>query len=316
MFNKNQIVVSSFTFLGTILFLAFFTLSGNAQTLYSCESPEAGVAPFIHTINPNTGATLTTTEITLAGATATGCNGLARDPTTGVCWIIINTSSDQSPTPRILATIDPSTGVATSVGNTGDAFSGITFDSSGVLFGVTGDGASTPETLFTLSKSDGTLTFFQTLGNGNDGEAIAFNPDDFLMYHMSGRLSLNVPPNGKIFETINLANNAVTNIPLSSSSPDGDPTEEALALVYAGSGNFYYSDLDFNFWNVDTSGVESFIGAMDHPSKGLAFDCGVLTPPTPIPTLNEWGKIITMVVIGLFAVIGIFAMRRRSTVSS
>ena len=33
MINKNRIIVSSFTFLGMILFLVFFTLSANAQLM-------------------------------------------------------------------------------------------------------------------------------------------------------------------------------------------------------------------------------------------------------------------------------------------
>lgn len=37
--------------------------------------------------------------------------------------------------------------------------------------------------------------------------------------------------------------------------------------------------------------------------------------PPQIPTLSQWGKIIMSGVIGLFAVIGIFAMRRRSVES-
>ncbi len=90
MINKNRIILSSFTFLFTILFITFFSFSGNAQTLYSCESPRGGPNPFLHTIDPNTGATLSTTEITLAGEQIQGCNGLSRDPNTGVCWIVLS----------------------------------------------------------------------------------------------------------------------------------------------------------------------------------------------------------------------------------
>lgn len=39
---------------------------------------------------------------------------------------------------------------------------------------------------------------------------------------------------------------------------------------------------------------------------------GACVPPPQIPTINQWGKIITIAVIGLFALIGIFAMRRRT----
>ncbi|MGK7874075.1 MAG: hypothetical protein AB4426_12405 [Xenococcaceae cyanobacterium] len=35
-------------------------------------------------------------------------------------------------------------------------------------------------------RTDATPTFVTALGNGSDGEAIAFNPDDGLIYHWSG----------------------------------------------------------------------------------------------------------------------------------
>src|SRR5439155_12783760 len=87
---------------------------------------------------------------------------------------------------RQLVKIDSGTGVATSIGNTGDNFAGLAFDSNGTLYGVTGDGATVPETLYTLSTSDASKTLVCTLGNGSDGEVIAFNPDDGLLYHASG----------------------------------------------------------------------------------------------------------------------------------
>jgi hypothetical protein len=68
MIGKNRIIGYFFTFLVTILLLLSFSLSSNAQTLYSCEKPDS-VSPFLYTVNQSTGATLTTTEITLAGET-------------------------------------------------------------------------------------------------------------------------------------------------------------------------------------------------------------------------------------------------------
>jgi len=262
--------------------------------------------------------------MTLSGETVFGCNGLARDPTDGTCYIILKTSQGR-PSTRLLATIDESTGVATLVGNPGDLqISSLAFDSSGTLYATVGDQAGIeppgdrvePETLQTLSKADATPTLFQTLGNGSDGEAIAFNPDDGLMYHFSGNLFLNDPVNGKIFETINLNDNTVTNIPLS--SVDSDEDFETSAFVYNSGNTFLYADIAIlsTFWSVNTSGVESFIGDMDHTSKGLAFDCGVEPDPEPpsgplviIPTMNQWGMIFASIILGIFAVI---ALRRRT----
>jgi len=121
--------------------------------------------------------------ITLAGETVNGGTGLATDPTTGTLWALLKLSGQDG---RELVTIDPETGVATSIGNTGSRFAGIAFDASGNLFGVTGDGGLPPETLATLSKTDGSATFVCSLGLGGDGENIAFNPTDALLYHYSG----------------------------------------------------------------------------------------------------------------------------------
>ncbi|MCH7519169.1 MAG: hypothetical protein IH964_09100 [Candidatus Dadabacteria bacterium] len=217
-------------FIGVLLFAVGLYFPANAQTLYGCQTP-FGVNPFLYTINQNTGAALTTTEITLAGETVNGCTGMAKDPTTGVCWMILNITEPETTNPRVLVTVDEDTGVATLIGDTGDAFSTIAFDASGTLYGVTGDGANVPETLFTLSKTNGLPTFVQTLGNGDDGEAIAFNPVDGLLYHASGFGSLNI---NQIFETINLQNGIVTPISLSD-----DDSSETTALVFSGNNRFY-----------------------------------------------------------------------------
>jgi len=220
MIGKNRIIVCSFTFLVTILILLSFSLSSNAQTLYSCETSFAEGDNILHTIDPNTGATLSTVEIILnTGSPVIGCNGMAQDPTTGTCYMILNVTEPVKPNPRVLAVINPITGRALEIGNTGKPFSSIAFDSSGILYGVTGDQISSsnpidPETLFTLNKFTAQPTFVQTLGNGDDGEAIAFNPNDGLIYHASGNGTLNDPVNGEIFESINPNTGVVTLIDL------------------------------------------------------------------------------------------------------
>ena len=54
------------------------------------------------------------------------------------------------------------------------------------LIGVTGDGATTPESLFALNTANASATFLMSLGQGQDGETIAFNPVNGLVYHASG----------------------------------------------------------------------------------------------------------------------------------
>src|SRR6266850_2092986 len=60
------------------------------------------------------------------------------------------------------------------------------------LIGVTGDGASIPESLFLLNPTNASAIFVMALGNGSEGEAIGYNPDDGLLYHASGLLQSDV----------------------------------------------------------------------------------------------------------------------------
>jgi len=277
--NNFKVKLNVYNFLGIqILVLFIFTLvmttSLNAGVLYTVNS--RGGDANLRIVDESNGQTLSLIGMTLSGETIRGGQGLARDPTSGICWAIL--SVDRILGGRLLVTLDVNTGAATLIGNTTDRFAGIAFDSSGTLFGITGDGGSSPETLFTLSKIDGSPTFFQTLGNGGAGETIAFNPNDGLLYHGSGFSDIS----DKIFETVNLNNNNVTNIPLS-----GDNFDEFIGLVHQSGNSFLFSDFSnlpnfSNLYSITTGGVVSLIGGMDHVAKGLAFNCQAEPPPPPI----------------------------------
>ncbi len=298
----------------TLFLLSYGT--SYAQTLYSCESPNG--LPLLHTIDPDTGATLTTTPIILPGVNIRGCNGLAKDPFTGVCWIAFSTPGSGGDgtggnAQRLLATIDHNTGVATLVGNTGERIAGLAFNKTGdTLYGITGDGddAFIPK-LVILSKQNGSSTFVQNLDNDDDpGETLAFNPNDGLLYRMSGSGDvLNVD---WIFESINPLNMDVNQINLSG---DTSTLFEQLALVHQ-SGNILLSSqreresagIPNALHSITTDGIFTFIGEMDHEAKGLAFDCGVATIARNIPTLSEWGLIA---MAGILGIVGVMAIRRK-----
>ncbi|MCH7949823.1 MAG: hypothetical protein IH875_05030 [Candidatus Dadabacteria bacterium] len=130
--TKSRFVTLSITALTVGLFLLSFTLSGNAQTLYSCVSPNDAVGePLLRIINPNTGATISTLDLNLPGVYINGCNGLAKDPTTGTCYMIISTpktAGGTEPGARILAVLNQSNGSLIEVGNTVQSFADIAFD--------------------------------------------------------------------------------------------------------------------------------------------------------------------------------------------
>jgi hypothetical protein len=204
--------------------------------------------------------------ITLEESTVTGATGLARDPLTDTLYALLKI---QGTSFRVLVTLNESDGEAKKLGNTGENLAGIAFSDDGTLYGVSGDGAVTPETLYTVSTEDGSITFAVQLGNGSDGEALAFNPDDGFLYHASG---IGTPNSTEIFETIDPDNSfAVANVPLS-----GDDYEELTSLTYA-NGSFFAGDRgNINFddpglFSITAGGVSTFLGTIDHVSKGLVY---------------------------------------------
>jgi hypothetical protein len=244
-----------------------------AQDLYSISRDDDQ----LRVIDPADGSTIgSPTTITLSGSTISGGNGLATDPLTGISYALLKLA-DGFPFERYLVTLDLTTGVASMVGNTGARFAGIAFDSGGTLYGVTGDGEQNlvPETLYSLSLSDGAPTFEFTLGNGGPGEAIAFNPVDGLLYHASG-IDDGVNPDDRVFEKIDLVTEVVTDIPLS-----GDGYREIAALAYY-EGEFLATEPALEtlgngvMLSLSDAGVVSFIGSTDHSAKGLLPEPGGL----------------------------------------
>jgi hypothetical protein len=214
---------------------------------------------FLRQIDPYTAATLSSVPMTTGSATVNAANGLAVHPGTNELWAILQLQGSGGN--RALARVNPQTGVATVVGMTGMQFANITFDVTGRLFGVTGDGASTPETLFTLDLTTAAPTFFQTLGNGSDGEAICYHLPTNSLFHASG---LGTPNVTEIFERFDIATRTTTNLPIS-----GGDWDEVLCLAHFTGDNFLVADLNLDLWTATTSGRINMIGSLDHDAKGL-----------------------------------------------
>ncbi len=149
----------------------------------------------LRVIDPNTGATLATSTITLAGERVYGGNGLAAHPMTGELWALLRLDGQFG---RELVTLAPAT------------------------------------------------------------EAIAFNPEDGLLYHASGRFSLEaVDPSGP------------TVMPVATCGPR---FPNAAALTHLGRDVLLLAAHDdSSLYGVTTAGGLSRIGSLDHRSKGLAF---------------------------------------------
>jgi hypothetical protein len=70
--------ISKFTTLSiaavsALFFLVSFTSTTNAQTLYSCVTPEDGNQPFLRIIDPDTGNTVSSFDLSLPGFELRGC---------------------------------------------------------------------------------------------------------------------------------------------------------------------------------------------------------------------------------------------------
>ena len=284
----------------TFLFFGVFVFS---LTTTSAQNYAYGINPYdnhLATFDIDNLEVISEVEITTPGETVNSGNGLAWHPTNGKLYTILKIAGEST---RFLATIIPSTGVATLIGDTGEKLAGITFGSDGTLYAVSGDGGNCQECLFTLDINNASLTFKRNLGAGSDGEVICFNPDDGLIYHGSGRNTNNA------WESIDPVTNNKTSIPIT-----GFDWDELFGLLYIGNNTFLASNLDLELIEIKTDGSSTRLGsvtsAMDVETmyfRGFVFT----TPPFVIPTLSQWG----ILALGMLTLIfGVVMIRERKTI--
>ena len=222
----------------------------------------------IYQIDPATGTISNAHQVTLAGFTVGSSQAMAARPSDGVFFGVIQTTEPA----RRLVTIDPNTGVATSIGVLTNQISSLAFRDNGTLWAVSGDGGSPAETLYTVNTSNAALTLQFALGNGADGETIAFHGNG-LMYHSSGNASAE-------FESVNVDTQVVT--------PIGIAVGEMFAMGYnPTNGQLYGSDIASDLFTIDiATGVRTPIGFINGPNdnRGLAFVSVACPSPTPTPT--------------------------------
>lgn len=219
-----------------LVLIAIVSLSfqANSQNIFYT----VGSDDTLRKVDVDTRTVLSQMPITVSGQVVHKLNGMAQHPTTGVLYAIVQFNGV---TLRELISLDTITGVGTLIGPTGHKFSGIAFNNSSILYGVTGDGSPTPESLYTINLLTGAAIFVMSLGEGTDGEAIAFDSDDNTLYHASG--------NGtKIFETVTIPT-STDSIPLS-----GDAYVEITSLLYDNGGTFIGTSYGL-FYSITTAGV-------------------------------------------------------------
>jgi len=219
---------------------------------------------FIHKINPSTGATISSVEITLAGETVNGGTGIAFNPADGKTYALLKTESDD----RQLVTINLQTGVATLVGESGKLAS-LTFN-SGTLFSVDLDS----DELSTISTANGSVTNLCDL-SVDSGTGLAFNPNDGLLWFATS-------DDFQRIDDFNVVGSCdLTDI----GSNLGSPT----ALVFFNS--FLIVDFQDELNSITGAGVVTFIANMDDDSRGL----------TVIPVSTVGGDMIQMETTSILA---------------
>ena len=144
-----------------------------------------------------------------------GFNGAAVDPSTNDVYVILRLLS---PNGRYLARLDMSTGLATVIGKLNRNFAAITFDNSGQLYGLTGDGDSTdPSTLYSINKTTAGITLLAAYANDWTGETLAYNPNDNKLYRATQTDMFAIDPSDAenpetVYSGKSLLNNSITGL--------------------------------------------------------------------------------------------------------
>jgi hypothetical protein len=175
-----------------------------------------------------------------SGGSLTGMNGIAMNQSTGQIFVVCKQSAV---TGRVLGVLNPLTGLVTIVGNLGDNFSSITFNGNNTLLGVTGDGATVPETVYRIDQANANKTLLRTMGNGADGEVICYNATDNMIYHWSGNGTI-------VYEKMDTSGVTVTGIPII-----GTTNGETFGACFIGNNKFITSNISSRFQNFYANGT-------------------------------------------------------------
>lgn len=268
--------------------------AAEAQQLYSINRDSGE----LYQLDTADAAILSTVQVVLPGEDVIGAGGLTVHPTTNVLYGLLQLNGQPG---RELVTIDPITGLASSIGDTGDQFDGLAFTSAGALYAVMAEEGADPESLHLLNLTDASNTLLDLLDVAGPGEAIGIQRTTNRLFRAS-----DLDLGGHLYQSIDLGTYAATNI-----APFGDDYAEATAMAWAGGNNFFLTDIEGNLFNMTTGGITTLIGHIEDParggggpgggdeiiSKGLAY-----IVPIPEPT--------SLALLGGLALVGLRRRRR------
>jgi len=279
--------------------LTSLLVAANLATWLSPASAQQGAELFslsrdsaiLFTIDRESGGPQSSVTITLPGEIIEGARGLATSPVTQELFAVLSVE-DAGNIRRLLTTIDSVSGMATKISDSqvGRA-AALAFDNSGTLYSgeSANTGAGFENRLYVLDTVTGQRTEFMQIANSEGGIALAVNPLDGQIYHLSGSIIFGDNVGTPVFEKIDTTSMTRTAIPLSgvdmghvramSFGPDGN------FLVIATYNQYGPSQSSGRFFRLTPDGVATLLGSMNHISKGIAFVLPI-TRPEDEPSLS------------------------------
>lgn len=244
----------------------------------------------LFTIDPENGASTGSQAITLAGRSLRGGRGLAASPVTQQLFAVLAFREDGN-TPRLLATIDPVSGIATEITATRlGQTAALAFDTQGTLYGgqAANAGEGFANKLYVFDTVTGERTEFMPIANSEAGLALALNPLDGYIYHLSGSLVFGTDLTTPVFEKIDTATMTRIEIPVS-----GDDMGHVRAMAFGEDGNFLVvgtfdpfgsPTTEGRFFRLTPDGEATILGSMNHFSKGMAYVPPITAPEPEMDT--------------------------------
>jgi len=281
--------MKAFAWLLCVLGLTIFCVAcggGSGGGTVSPTPPSAGPNPLslsrdsaiLYTIDRASGGSLSNVGITLSGEIIEGGRGLATSPVTEELFAVLSVE-DPVDTRRLLTSIEPIAGMATQIGSgTVGRAAALVFDNSGTLYSgeSANTGAGFANKLYVLDTFTGQRTEFMSIANSEGGIALALNPLDGQIYHLSGNIVFGDDVGTPVFEKIDTTTMTRTAVPLS-----GVSVGHVRAMTFGPDGNFLVvatydqygpSATSGRFFRLTPDGEATLLGSMDHISKGVAFD--------------------------------------------
>ena len=215
-----------------------------------------------------------------------GFQGMAQHPSTGDVYVLFK---DDIAT-RYLGTMDMVTGIITTIAATTSDLATIAFDPTGVLYAMEGAGSTQ---MYTLNIATGAETAFHNYASSSsDGEALAFNTTDNLMYRYGG---------GSDGDWVSLNLGTLAEVTISTMS--GLDTWGG-ALAYRSGQNKFVLGLGETFYDVLPNGTTTTLGDVTASNFGTADFKGMVkattTPPCAVNVaVTDDGSTITATATGL-----------------